>query len=322
MIWLNYNSAHVIDLSKKSLDAVMAIDYPNYELILVDNNSTDGSKEAIENHLFGSPKHLKLKFIKSKSNLGWTGGVNLAYRNRDSDSDYVVITQNDLIVKKDLLTKLVQYMQEHNNIGVIQGIVTQLHDNSKIDSSGMMLDETLQVYPPYQGKAVEEFNKPACVSYIEGTLPMYRVSAVKHVLGDNNTLYISAGFIYYLEDVFVSLMMWQKGWSSLVLPIIVGSHRRNASSSKVFVSLRLACINLRNQFALLYMTNSRSKPFFFIKNLRKLVISRRSLSQRQMIATALVTGIQLGRQLKKKYGIINVYAAPLLKTRWLKRLQV
>jgi len=206
-------------------------------------------------------------------------------------------------------------------VGAIQGIIAQYSNNSLIDSAGLMTDESLNVKSLYNGAPVSTFNKSLLVSYVEGAMPLYRVEALKQALGDDVTLFVTSGFIYYLEDIFVSLMLWQNNWQSLVLPIVTGEHNRRTSSGRVFVSLRLAYFNLRNQVALLYMTNSQSKIAFFIKNIRKLLLSSRSLAQRKMILESLINGVCLGRQLKKKYGTINLYAAPLLKTRLLKRFQ-
>jgi GT2 family glycosyltransferase len=313
---------HAVELSKKSLDALAALDYPNFELIVVDNCSTDGSGEIIEEYVKRLSQKIKFKFIKTRANLGWTGGINAAYNARDSQSEYISLTQNDLVARCNYLTQIIPYMQSHRRVGVVQGIIAQYRDNSLIDSVGLMADESLNVVLVHNGEPVSSFKKPTLVSYVEGAMPVYRVDALKQALGDDKTLFITSGFIYYLEDIFVSLMLWQKNFQSIVLPIVAGEHNRKTSSGRVFVSLRLAYFNLRNQFALLYMTNSQSKIAFFLKNIRKLVLSSRSLAQRKLILESLINGVRLGRQLKKKYGTLNLYAAPLLKTRLLKRFQI
>jgi glycosyltransferase involved in cell wall biosynthesis len=47
IIWLNYSSAKFLGLVLRSLKSLFELDYDNYEVIVVDNGSTDGSFEAI-----------------------------------------------------------------------------------------------------------------------------------------------------------------------------------------------------------------------------------------------------------------------------------
>lgn len=71
ILWLNYNSSDFIDLVIESLEAIRNIDYDNYELIVTDNSSTDGSFETIAN--FINRTDLKSKLVRLKRNLGFTG---------------------------------------------------------------------------------------------------------------------------------------------------------------------------------------------------------------------------------------------------------
>ena len=86
VIWLNYNSDKIIDIAKQSLLAIKNFDYPMYEFILVDNGSTDNSLKQIARYLDNI--RLKSKILKSKWNLGFTGGNNVAYRYRSSNAKF------------------------------------------------------------------------------------------------------------------------------------------------------------------------------------------------------------------------------------------
>jgi len=48
ILWLNYNSFPFINIVLESLQGIQNLDYPNYELIIVDNGSTDGSLKIIK----------------------------------------------------------------------------------------------------------------------------------------------------------------------------------------------------------------------------------------------------------------------------------
>lgn len=315
VFWINYNSMHVINIIKKSLDAIFQLDYPNYELIIVDNCSTDGSKEAIEKHVKSKAKsRLKVKFIRLSKNLGFAGGVNVAYRMRNRKSKYIAIVNNDAIPRPDYLKKLVTFLEHHQNIGAVQGIVVKLGENSIIDSAGYFLYEDLNRYT-LAGKPTHFLTKPMYVSYVEGTMPVYRVDAIRSAIGDDNTMYVPGGFVYYLEDVFLSLMLWNHGYECVVLPLVTGEHYRRATIKKVSKSVRLPYYSLRNHIAMLYLTNSKdsTRARIILKHLRRLVLSKGGLTKRKMILNALIDGVNLGRELRKKYGIINLWKAPILR---------
>ncbi len=74
IIWLNYNSRGIIDLALKSLEAVFSLDYPEnrYELIIVDNGSSDGSFETIRSFVENRSGARK-KIIRLEHNLGFSG---------------------------------------------------------------------------------------------------------------------------------------------------------------------------------------------------------------------------------------------------------
>ena len=148
---------------------------------------------------------------------------------------------------------------------------------------------------------------------VEGAMPVYSLDAVQSSLKSSNELFITAGFMYYLEDSFLSLKLWANGYKCIVLPIIVGSHYRMGTSTKAAKKSELFYYLLRNRIALLYATNSRGKLGFITQNIRKLVVSNRTAAERKAILVALIDGLRLGKKLRRKYGCIDFYAAPFSK---------
>ncbi|GAB6946701.1 hypothetical protein JCM16161A_08310 [Vulcanisaeta sp. JCM 16161] len=106
VIWLNYNSMNFIDIALRSLESFLNLDFGDYELIVVDNASTDGSFERIrkfvEEH---KPSSVKVKIIRNDRNLGYAGGMNIGWDARDPDSKYVAFANNDLIPTPQSLAK-------------------------------------------------------------------------------------------------------------------------------------------------------------------------------------------------------------------------
>ena len=71
IIVLNYNG---IDCLKRCLTSLFCLDYPNFEVVVVDNNSTDGSLEMARLNFS------RATFIKNEQNLGFSGGNNIGIK--------------------------------------------------------------------------------------------------------------------------------------------------------------------------------------------------------------------------------------------------
>jgi GT2 family glycosyltransferase len=172
----------------------------------------------------------------------------------------------------------------------------------------------LNLFSPYKDKPIDILSKPIEVSYVEGTMPLYNVKAIKYTIGDDETMYVPGGFVYYLEDVFLSLMLWNRGYKSIVVPIVTGEHYRMATTKRHLKSIGLLYYGSRNRMALLCMTNSRYKRSVILKYLSRILLTKGGFVKRKIILNALIDGVRLGKQLKEKYGIINLHKIPLVKT--------
>lgn len=109
ILLVNYNGCQLL---RECLPALFEQDYgaDNFEVIVVDNNSTDNSCSFIKR----SYKD-KVRLLESTSNLGFTGGNNLAYKYAHGDS--IVLLNTDVVVTKNWLSELVK-ASEPENVGL------------------------------------------------------------------------------------------------------------------------------------------------------------------------------------------------------------
>src|SRR3990172_12355245 len=99
------------------LESLKAVDYPSFEIILVDNGSTDGSPEKLASLVKGNPK---VKLILSPKNLGFSGGCNVAIqRALDQGAEYVLLLNNDTHVNPRFLAPLVRAALSDQKIGIV-----------------------------------------------------------------------------------------------------------------------------------------------------------------------------------------------------------
>ena len=185
IIWLNYNSMGFISIAKKGLESISQVDLP-IELILVDNCSTDGSFKVLVEYV----KNLDMKNIKIlrlRKNLGFTGGNNVGYRYVSPKSKYIALINNDCIIEPKSLKILVNFLERHEKVGAVQGVIYNIAGNT-IDNAGFMCSETLLCIPL---KEVPE--QPRQVTYISGAYMVLRRAAIERI----GKLFDWEGFMYF-----------------------------------------------------------------------------------------------------------------------------
>jgi len=89
IIILNFNGENYLE---RCLFSVLGTKYPNFEVIFVDNASTDSSLKIVEK-TFGNDKRLRI--FHNTKNLGFSAGNNFGLR--QSRGDYIVFLNNDTI---------------------------------------------------------------------------------------------------------------------------------------------------------------------------------------------------------------------------------
>ena len=93
------------------LKSILSQDYPNLEVILVDNGCTDGTGEAV------IKKFPQVRIIRNKKNLGVTGGVNTGLK--EADGDYIWLVDHDNIFRKNTLSEMVKLLESDSKIGIV-----------------------------------------------------------------------------------------------------------------------------------------------------------------------------------------------------------
>jgi GT2 family glycosyltransferase len=132
IIVLNYNGREDTLACLRSLEHVM---YPNVNVIVVDNASSDGSADAIRE------AHPQMKLIETGANLGFTGGNNVGIHYAlDHGADYIMLLNNDTIVAPDMLNLMVEVMESDPQIGVTGPMIYYYSAPETIWSAGGQID--------------------------------------------------------------------------------------------------------------------------------------------------------------------------------------
>lgn len=113
IVFVNWNGKKdTFDL----MESLKKITYSNYDIIAVDNGSTDGTQKEFKK------KYGKIAtLIENKKNLGLEGGTNVGIKEAlKRKSKYILSINNDMVVKKDFLEHLVKEMEANPNLAIAQ----------------------------------------------------------------------------------------------------------------------------------------------------------------------------------------------------------
>jgi GT2 family glycosyltransferase len=115
VIVLNYNGKNTLN---SCLSSVYQSTYPKFEVVVVDNDSQDGSFELAKKDF------ARAHFIKNPSNIGFARGNNIGIRFAlEKFADYVFLLNNDAILKKETLSQLVELATKNKFPGIINPLI-------------------------------------------------------------------------------------------------------------------------------------------------------------------------------------------------------
>jgi GT2 family glycosyltransferase len=195
IIILNFNGERYLN---NCLSTVFETKYGNYEIILVDNASTDSS---IKNALAKFGNDPRLKIVYNKKNLGFSGGNNVGFTY--SSGEYIVFLNNDTEVDPDWLGYLVESLQNDASIGLAQGRILMI-DGAKIQTAGWLFtDYLVHKHGLGENKRSDLAFKPVFeVSVASGAAMITRRSLIEEI-----GLFDPAIPFFY-DDTLLSFKVW------------------------------------------------------------------------------------------------------------------
>jgi GT2 family glycosyltransferase len=99
------------------LESLSHLTYPNHKVIVVDQNSQDGTPDAVRT------QYGQVQVVENLVNNGFTGGSNLGLATAlKRPTEYVFLLNNDTLVEPEIVEKLITPMEEDSTIGIISPI--------------------------------------------------------------------------------------------------------------------------------------------------------------------------------------------------------
>jgi len=207
IIILNYNAG---ELLMNCVQSVLKSNYSNFEIILVDNNSTDNS------HIECKNKNKGIKLIENNKNFGYCEGNNIGIR--QASGKFIVILNPDTIVEENWLKFLIQAYEE-NGEGLYQPKFLSLYEKDVLQSTGNFIQ--LFGFGYARDKGEKDSNKRNViekVGFAAGTC-LFTSKSVLNKIG------LLDPFIFlYLDDLDLGWRAKQLGISSFFVPKSIVYH--------------------------------------------------------------------------------------------------
>ena len=227
VVIVNYQT---FELTKNTINSVFEYDYPfTYEILLVDNASSDDSLERLRDYFKD-----KVTFIDSKENNGFAAGNNQALK--IAQGKYVLLLNSDTVVWQNTLENIYNYMENNKDVGASGCRV--LLENGELDKA------CKRSFPNVKNSFFRLFHIPNNSkddNYNLDNLPddgIYEIDCLtgafmfirKDVLDEIG--FLDETFFMYGEDIDMCFRIKQAGWKIVYYGKSKITHFKGASSKK------------------------------------------------------------------------------------------
>jgi GT2 family glycosyltransferase len=215
----NWNGAHHLE---ECLDSLLAQTYPQVEIIVVDNASTDDSLSLLA-------AYPPVKVLPQARNLGFTGACNAGLH--AAGGDILVLLNNDTAVNPGWIEAVVRAFEHHPEAGIVASKMLLYDRRTVFHTAGdyVTVDGLAHNRGVWQ-EDTGQYDHPAYVFSACGGSAAYRRTMLDAVgLLDDD-------FFFSLEDVDLAWRANLMGWRCLYVPQAVVYHKLKASGGGVTAS--------------------------------------------------------------------------------------
>jgi GT2 family glycosyltransferase len=242
---------------KTFLPSVTNTEFENFEIIIADNASTDGSAEWIRNN------HPECKIVTFPRNYGYCGGNNRAADH--AAGDIIIFLNNDVEVKSDWLSHIDQAFRDQE-VSALQPKILSSEERDKFEyagAAGGFLDK--MGYPFCRGRVFETIESDH--GQYDDKIPIFWASGAAFAI--RKELFFEMGkfdddFMFHMEEIDLCWRLWNCGHKIIIAPDSVVYHL--GGGSLPMGSSRKTYFNFRNSLQMLWKNASDEwlkKRFFF-----------------------------------------------------------
>lgn len=218
VVVLNWNRVRLL---LECLDSLAAQRFRDFEVIVVDQGSEDGSVRAVRRR-FGD----KVRLLQNRTNLGFAEGCNVGIRM--SRAKWIALLNNDAVADPRWLEEMVKAGQSRPRVGMVACRVLCREDRDRIDNVGVA------VYPDGMNRGRGRGERDS--GLYEDGYPVFLPSGCACLLRRemlDETGWFDREFFAYSEDTDLALRGRLLGWKCVFAPRAVVYHQYSSTAGKV-----------------------------------------------------------------------------------------
>lgn len=236
VVIVSWNACGYLEECLESLSSGVAC---SYEVIVVDNNSSDGSPDMVKN------KFPWVRLIQSEENLGFSKGNNVGIR--ESRGRFVALINSDALALPGCLDALCEFLNKHRDVGMVGPKV--MYGDRRLQSSCRHFPTVWnnfcevfylnRVFPRLRSLAGEHmfyfsYDRTTEVEVLVGCFIVARREAISSIG------LLDESFFFYGEDIDWCLRCWKNGWKVMFYPGAEAIHYCGGSSGNDRVRFAVA----------------------------------------------------------------------------------
>jgi GT2 family glycosyltransferase len=298
---VTFNSARYI---RRCLESVLKQDYPEIEIVVVDNASADGTRAELQD--FAS----RVQIVYNRENVGFAAGQNQAIAL--SRGDWVLTLNPDVRLTPDFVSKMAAAGELDARVGTVAGKLLDMGADFEIpaqaifDSTGIYFTPNLRHFD--RGSRTPDDGRYDRLEYVfgaTGAAAFYRRRMIEDIsIGGE---FFDTDFFAYREDADVAWRAQLLGWKCVYTPGAVAYHVRSVLPS-----------NRRSLPAVINMHSVKNRWLMRIKNMTG------DLYRRHWFAITVRDGAVIGGCLLFEFGSLRAFAIVFRTWRktWAKRREI
>ncbi len=266
---VNYNTKREL---KKCIESIRKTPPKcSYQIIIVDNNSKDGSKEFLK-----QIKQKNIKCILNKKNRGFGAACNQIAKMQNSH--YILFLNPDVEVRKNSINKLINFLKNNEKVGVVTGKL--LFPDGSLQLSCRKFPTIIRVLfgresflrKTFPNNIISKeylmsevnYNTIQFPDWIRGAVMLFKIDIFKKIGGFDEK------FFLFFEDTDICLRLREKGYKTAYLPEAVFYHKLAASTKERQLKTKI----IHNISMFYYIKKNMDYNFLFLSFLFIALITR------------------------------------------------